>query len=136
MHKDWYICEKSYNKKQKSVHYISELVLDFYNGDPDVLDRCAFLVLPLNNTKKKFKNCKGVVGPVEAPEINGQDLPHPPHLVDHTSPPAAVLPPCMPVCPAGTMEGAQVGPASASTSAVTTFSPSGVSSVHTAKRRK
>ena len=136
MHKDWYICEESYNKNQKSVHHISELALDFYNGDPDVLERCAFLVSPLEDTKKKFKNCKGVIGPIEAPNINGQELPHPPHLVDHKSPPAVVLPSCMPVCPVGAMGGAQVGLASAGTSAVTTFSPPGVSSVHTTVTRK
>lgn len=98
MHKDWYICEA-----EKQTLHKTKVVLDFYDGDPDVLERCAFMVQPLLKTERKLKNCKDVIGPVETPEISGQPLPHPPRLVPPTPAPPAVLPICMPVCPVSTM---------------------------------
>lgn len=101
-HKDWYICQA----KKKSIHLNTDLMLDFYNGDPDVLNRCTFLFHPIPQTDNKYKMCKNVVGPVKHPSISGQPLPHPPHLVSKTQPPALALPSCIPVCPAGTTSGA------------------------------
>ena len=95
MHKDWYICESV----RRKLH-ATELALDFYNGEPDVLDRCTFLAHPIPQNDDKLKNCKNVLGPVQHPEINGQPLPHPPHLVPKTPPPPPALPACIPVCPA------------------------------------
>lgn len=95
MHKDWYICES----ERRKLH-ATELALDFYNGEPDVLDRCTFLAHPIPQNDNKLKNCKNVLGPVQHPEINGQPLPHPPHLVSKTPPPPPALPSCIPVCPA------------------------------------
>lgn len=95
MHKDWYICES-----EKRVLHGTELALDFYNGEPDVLDRCTFLAHPIPQNDNKLKNCKDVIGPVKAAEINGQPLPHPPHLVPKIPPSPAALPTCIPVCPA------------------------------------
>ena len=108
MHKDWYIFEA-----EKQTQPTIEVVLDFYDGDPDVLERCAFLAEPIPNIDTKLRNCKGVIGPVKFPEITGQPLPHPPHLVPHTPKPSVVLPACMPVCPAGTVGGTPWGPTSA-----------------------
>lgn len=101
MHKDWYICQD----KSKSIHINTDLKLDFYNGDPDVLNRCTFLFHPIPQTDNKYKMCKNVVGPMKHPSISGQPLPHPPHLVPKTQPPAIALPSCIPVCPAGTTSG-------------------------------
>lgn len=101
-HKDWYICQD----KKKSIHINPDLKLDFYNGDPDVLNRCTFLFHPIPQTDNKYKMCKNVVGPMKHPSISGQPLPHPPHLVPKTQPPALALPSCIPVCPAGTTSGA------------------------------
>ena len=95
MHKDWYICESQKRKLHRTA-----LALDFYNGEPDVLDRCTFLAHPIPQNDNKLKNCKNVLGPVQHPEINGQPLPHPPHLVPKTPPPPPALPSCIPVCPA------------------------------------
>ena len=113
MHKDWYICQD----KKKSIHINPDLKLDFYNGDPDVLNRCTFLFHPIPQTDNKYKMCKNVVGPVKHPSISGQPLPHPPHLVPKTQPPALALPSCIPVCPAGTSirtsgQTARLGPSS------------------------
>lgn len=105
MHKDWYICEK----KSKSIHIASELKLDFYNGDPDVLVRCTFVFHPIAQNENKYRMCQRVVGPVAQPEISGQPLPHPPHLVPDASPSLA-LPSCIPVCPARKGEGASAQP--------------------------
>ena len=108
VHKDWCICES-----EKPDRHGPEVVLDFYNGDPDVLTRCSFLVQPLQHYNEKLQNCKNVIGPVEHPAINGQPLPHPPHLVPQTPPPPLVLPACIPTCPAGTTGGTALGPTSA-----------------------
>lgn len=123
IHKDWCICES----EDPDIHG-PEVILDFYNGDPDVLVRCTFSAQPLPPHEDKLKNCKNVIGPVEHPEINGQPLPHPPHLVPHTPPqlPPA-LPVCMPVCPAGTHGGTPVGQTSAGASALTIPSSPGAS---------
>ena len=102
MHKDWYICQD----KQTSIHSNPDLELDFYNGDPDVLNRCTFLFHPIAQNENKYRMCKNVLGPVKHPSISGQPLPHPPHLVPETQPPAPALPSCIPVCPAGTSGGA------------------------------
>jgi len=131
VHKDWYICQQ-----EKRKEHGMEVLLDFYNGQPDVLDRCTFLVNPIAKNVNKLQNCQNVLGPVEFPEINGQPLPHPPHLVPHILPPPVVVPPCMPVCPAGPMGGAAARPPSAGTSAVTVTSPPGIPSVSTSPRRK
>lgn len=115
MHKDWCICES-----EKPDKHGPEVVLDFYNGDPDVLTRCSFAVQPLQPNVNKLKNCRNVIGPVEHPAIEGQPLPHPPHLVPNTPPSPSALPECIPVCPAGTQAaGTPVGRASAGTSALT-----------------
>jgi len=113
MHKDWYICQD----KKKSIHLNSDLNLDFYNGDPDVLNRCTFLFHPIPQTDNKYKMCKNVLGPVKHPSISGQPLPHPPNLVPETQPPALTLPSCIPVCQAGATSGtsgktARLGPSS------------------------
>ena len=118
MHKDWCVCEA-----EKLESHGSEVLLDFYNGDPDVLTRCSFMVQPLQKNANKLQNCLNVLGPVEHPAIEGQPLPHPPHLVPQTPP--SVLPICIPVCPAGTMGGTLVGQPSAGTSALTTSSSPG-----------
>ena len=135
-HQDWYICEEDLPDTAITVHETTALILDFYNGEPDVLRRCTFIVRPILASENKLKNCKNVAGPIEAPEITGQHLPHPPYLVEQTPPPAVVLPACMPVCPTGAMGGAQEGPASTGTSAVTTISQPEISSVSVASRRK
>lgn len=102
MHTDWYICQS----EKKTLHGATDIVLDFYDGDPDVLGRCTFLFHPIAQNENKYKMCKNVLGPVKHPSISGQPLPHPPHLVPKTQPPAPALPSCIPVCPAGTAGGA------------------------------
>lgn len=96
MHKDWYICRT----KMKSIHRRAGIKLDLYNGEPDVLNRCTFLFHPISEKDDKYKMCKNVIGPVKQPVITGQPLPHPPHLVPETPPPASALPSCIPVCQA------------------------------------
>lgn len=130
-HKDWYICES-----EKVIKRRTEIVLDFYNGEPDVLERCTFLLNPVPNFETKLKNCKDVIGPVEHPKINRQPLPHPPHLVPEKPSQPIVLPACMPVCPVGATGGAAVGPSTAGTSGVAIPSSTDVSSVSAANRRK
>ncbi|XP_074618702.1 uncharacterized protein LOC141877570 isoform X2 [Acropora palmata] len=103
-HKDWYICQS-----EKRKGYGTQIVLDYYNGRPDVLDRCTFVLSP--NWTDKYQNCKHSLGPLIAPEINGQPLPHPPHLVETTPAPPFVLPSCIPVCPAGSKEATTQGAA-------------------------
>ena len=107
MHKDWYVCEKG----RKSIHGTTDLMLDFYNGDPDVLSRCTFIFHPIAQNENKYRMCKNVLGPVEHPFISGQPLPHPPHLVPHQPPPSPALPSCIPVCSPGTMGAVQGQPA-------------------------
>ncbi len=106
MHPDWYICQG----KDKNLHGFTDIQLDFYNGDPDVLERCAFSFFPIPQYVNKYKNCRNVAGPVEHPAIEGQPLPHPPHLVPKApSSPVPAQPTCIPVCPAAeTGGGAQV----------------------------
>ena len=97
MHSDWYVCRG----KQTNVHGYTPIQLDFYNGDPDVLERCTFSFMPIPQYENKYKNCRSVAGPVEHPAIEGQPLPHPPHLVPKApSPPVPVQPSCIPVCSA------------------------------------
>ncbi|XP_074618669.1 uncharacterized protein LOC141877541 isoform X2 [Acropora palmata] len=103
-HKDWYICQSEKRKK-----YGTQIILDYYNGQPDVLDRCTFVLSP--NWTEKYQHCKHSLGPLIAPEINGQPLPHPPHLVETTPAPPFVLPSCIPVCPAGNKEATTQGAA-------------------------
>ena len=135
-HRDWYMCEEELPRTAITVQGTMALILDYYNGQPHVLRRCTFIARPILASENKFKNCKNVVGPIEAPKITGQHLPHPPHLVQHTPPPAVVQPSCMPVCPTGAMGGVQEGPASTGTSAVTTISQPEISSVSIPSRRK
>ncbi|KAJ7334527.1 hypothetical protein OS493_014851 [Desmophyllum pertusum] len=102
MHNDWYICQS----KEKHLHRPTIIELDFYNGEPDVLERCTFSFQPTAQHDNKYKNCKNVVGPVVHPAIRGQSLPHPPHLVPKKpSPLVPAQPTCIPVCPAGTVGG-------------------------------
>lgn len=108
MHMDWYICQS----KEKTLHGATDIVLDFYDGDPDVLGRCTFLFHPIAQNENKFKSCKFVIGPVKHPMISGQPLPLPAHLVPHTQPPPLALPSCIPVCPGGTGPGAPQQPTS------------------------
>ena len=149
MHKDWYICQSDNKKK-----YWRPIVLDFYNGEPDVLDRCTFLLNPI--WEGKLMHCKYALGPVEAPEITGQPLPHPPHLVESKPAPPFVLPACLPVCsagsegpagptgpaaagpagPAGATRKTPVGSTGEGTSAVTIPSKPEVSTSSTSRRRK
>ncbi|XP_029196209.2 uncharacterized protein LOC114961608 [Acropora millepora] len=103
-HKDWYICQSEKRKK-----YGTQIILDYYNGQPDVLDRCTFVLSPI--WTDKYQYCKHALGPVIAPEINGQPLPHPPHLVETTPAPPFVLPSCIPVCPADSNEARTQGAA-------------------------
>ncbi|XP_022790178.1 uncharacterized protein LOC111329682 isoform X1 [Stylophora pistillata] len=129
MHRDWYICEK----KAKSIHLASELKLDFYNGDPDVLIRCTFVFHPIAQNENKYRMCQRVEGPVVHPEISGQPLPHPPHLVSN-APPSSSLPSCIPVCPAGQAGGASAGPGNFGPSIPSPPTSPGSPSVATAKR--
>ena len=101
-HKDWYICQSG-----KRKDYGTQIILDYYNGEPDVLDRCTFVLSP--HWKDKYEHCRHALGPVVAPEINGQPLPHPPHLVETTPAPPFVLPSCIPVCPAKSKEATTQG---------------------------
>ena len=103
-HKDWYICQS-----EKRKDYGTQIILDYYNGEPDVLDRCTFVLSP--HWKDKYEHCRHALGPVQAPEINGQPLPHPPHLVETTPAPPFVLPSCIPVCPAKSKEATTQGAA-------------------------
>lgn len=128
MHKDWCVCEAENPDWQGP-----EVLLDFYNGDPDVLTRCSFMVQPLQQNANKLQNCLNVLGPVKHPEIEGQPLPHPPHLVPHTPPSPPVPPICIPVCPAGIMEETAVGHPNAGTSSPTTTSSPGVPSAPDSK---
>ena len=100
MHKDWYVCQTKKSPKKDKTN----IKLDFYNGEPDVLNRCTFLFHPIAQNENKYKMCKNVIGPVEHPAIVGQPLPHSPHLVPKTPPPPPpALPSCIPVCPGGTV---------------------------------
>ena len=108
MHLDWYICQS----EKKYLHRATDIVLDFYDGDPDVLGRCTFIFHPIAQNENKYRMCKYVLGPVKHPMISGQPLPHPPHLMPHTPPPPPAFPSCIPVCPAGTGAGAQEQPPS------------------------
>ena len=110
MHKDWYVCQQ---KQKQNIHSSTNIMLDFYNGNPDVLSRCTFLFHPIAQNENKFKMCKNVLGPVKHPIISGQPLPHPPHLIPPSPPPSPSLPSCIPVCPAGTVGGAPGQPSSA-----------------------
>lgn len=107
MHSDWFICQS----KQKKLHGSTLIQLDFYNGDPDVLERCTFSFMPISQNQNKYMHCRNVAGPAVHPAISGQPLPHPPHLVPE-EPPAPVQPSCIPVCPAtgavGTTSGSTV----------------------------
>ena len=104
MHSDWFICQS----KNKKLHGSTLIQLDFYNGDPDVLDRCTFSFMPIPQNQNKYMNCRNVAGPVVHPAIRGQPLPHPPHLVPEVLPVPA-QPACIPVCPtAGTVGGAPI----------------------------
>ena len=104
MHKDWYICQN----REKDVHGSTGIDLDFYNGEPDVLERCTFLFQPIPQSFDKRMNCRNVVGPVVHPSITGQPRPRPPHLVPYPPPPVPAQPSCIPVCPASTMSGQQL----------------------------
>ena len=88
-----------------TVHDSTNIQLDFYNGDPDVLERCTFSFEPIPQYDNKYKNCKNVVGPVKHRAISGQPLPHPPHLLPETPPPAPYWPSCIPVCKPGDLGG-------------------------------
>ena len=99
-HDDWYIC----HSRTKDRHGV-ELTLDFYNGDPSVLQRCTFLLHPMPQQEDKYKNCKHVIGPSKRPFINGQPLPHLPQLVPKVPPSVPALPTCVPVCSTGTIGG-------------------------------
>lgn len=126
MHQDWYICEESNWKERDPA-----MVLDFYKGEPDVLQRCSFAVYPLSLNSNKYMNCRNVLGPVKHREINGQSLPHPPPLLPHLPPPPPLLPVCLPVCPAQEAGGTSgVG----GTSAQNFLSTVGVSSVQESAR--
>lgn len=98
MHDDWYICESDQrSSKLRTVRQKIKIVLDFYNGDPDVLDRCTFLLYPIPPSMSKLKNCQGAIGPVSLNTINGQAPPEPPPLVP-PKPSVPVLPACLPTC--------------------------------------
>ena len=99
MHDDWYICESDQrSSKLRTVRQKIKIVLDFYNGDPDVLDRCTFLLYPIPPSMSKLKNCQGAIRPVSLNTINGQAPPEPPPLVP-PKPSVPVLPACLPTCP-------------------------------------
>lgn len=99
-HNDWYICESDYHStKVRTVRQKIKIILDFYNGDPDVLERCTFLLHPLREGEDKFKNCKGVIAPDVQNMINGQPLQKLPALLPPPQP-APVLPVCIPTCTA------------------------------------
>lgn len=118
MHNDWYICQG----KEKGLHGSTHIKLDFYNGDPDVLERCTFSFMPISQYDNKYKNCRNVAGPVEHPAIAGQPLPHPPHLVaEEPSPPVPAQPTCIPVCSTTESGGGVQGLKEASGSSVPSF---------------
>ena len=96
MHKDWYVCQSKTKVKEKT-----DIKLDFYNGKPDVLNRCTFMFHPIAQNEDKYRMCKNVLGPVKHPEIVGQPLPHPPHLVPQKPNPPTALPACIPICAVG-----------------------------------
>ena len=96
MHKDWYVCQWKTKVKEKT-----DIKLDFYNGKPDVLNRCTFMFHPIAQNEDKYRMCKNVLGPVKHPEIVGQPLPHPPHLVPQKPNPPTALPACIPICAVG-----------------------------------
>lgn len=101
MHPDWYICQS----RHATLHGSTNIQLDFYNGDPDVLERCAFSFEPIPQYDNKYKNCKNVVGPVKHQAISGQPLPHPAHLLPETPPLPRYWPSCIPVCKPRNLEG-------------------------------
>lgn len=101
MHKDWYICQS----RETRIHGSTDVQLDFYNGDPDVLERCTFSFEPMAQYEDKYRNCKNVLGPVKHPLISGQPFSHPPRLVPAVPPPAPAKPTCIPVCPVGSAGG-------------------------------
>lgn len=125
MHKDWYICQS----EEKTLHGGSDIILDFYDGDPDVLGRCTFLFHPISQNENKFKQCKLGIGPVKRPMISGQPLPHPAHLVPHTPSPPPALPSCIPVCSQGAGPGEPGQPASVGPSSPVIPAPPGISEV-------
>lgn len=125
MHKDWYVCQT----KTNSIHENTDLMLDFYNGEPDVLNRCTFLFHPIAQNEDKYKMCTNVLGPVKHPAIAGQPLPHPPHLVPETPPSSLALPSCIPVCPAATVGGTAGEPAMFGPSVPLFPGPSGTTGV-------
>lgn len=81
MHKDWYICQS----RDRQRDHITPLELDFYDGDPDVLERCTFSFWPVPPYENKQKNCRNVIGPEKPLTIVGQPQTHPAHLVSETS---------------------------------------------------
>ncbi|XP_066021495.1 uncharacterized protein [Pocillopora verrucosa] len=102
-HNDWYMCQTP--NEGNSIHKNPTILLDFYNGDPDVLARCTFLFHPIAQNENKLTWCKNVLGPVEFPSISGQPLPHPPFLIPPATAQAPALPSCIPLCPPGTEGG-------------------------------
>ena len=106
-HNDWYMCQTP--NEGNSIHKNPTILLDFYNGDPDVLARCTFLFHPIAQNENKLTWCKNVLGPVEFPSISGQPLPHPPFLIPpataQAQAQAPALPSCIPLCPPGTEGG-------------------------------
>lgn len=96
MHKDWYICQS----RDRQRDHITPLELDFYNGDPDVLERCTFSFWPVPPYENKQKNCRNVIGPEKPLTIAGQQQPHPAHLVSETSA-QPLQPSCIPLCSSG-----------------------------------
>lgn len=100
-HKDWHICQV----RKKNIDSSTPVILDFYNGDPDVLDRCTFIFQPITQNDDKLMNCRNVLGPVVHPTINGQPLSHPPHLVTDKLSPVPAQEACIPICPVGSVTG-------------------------------
>ena len=97
MHGDWYICQS----RKKRLHGPTDVELDFYNGEPNVLERCTFSFEPIPQYHNKYKNCRNVAGPVKHRFITGQPLPQSPDLVPKTAPSAPAQPSCIPVCTTG-----------------------------------
>ena len=100
-HKDWYICQG----RKAGIHGSTPVILDFYDGDPDVLERCTFIFQPMTQNADKLMNCRNVLGPVVHPSINGQPQPHPPHLVTEKFSPVPAQPACIPICPVESVTG-------------------------------
>lgn len=97
MHDDWYICESDHHTTNvRTVRQKIKIIVDFYNGDPDVLDRCTFLLHPLPQNEDKFMHCKGAIGPDLPKMINGQTPPQLSALVPSAQ--AHELPVCIPTC--------------------------------------